>query len=57
MKYITKSWSFISILILLIIFEIVNTYLICQFPIYLRIGILMLIGWGYEIIIRRFLKH
>lgn len=57
MKYITKSWSFISILILLIIFEIVNTYLICQFPIYLRIGILMLIGWGYKIIIRRFLKH
>ncbi|EOF60590.1 hypothetical protein SE1_00559 [Enterococcus hirae EnGen0127] len=57
MKYITKSWSFISILILLIIFELVNTYLICQFPIYLRIGILMLIGWGYEIIIRRFLKH
>lgn len=57
MKYITKSCSFISILILLIIFELVNTYLICQFPIYLRIGILMLIGWGYEIIIRRFLKH
>lgn len=57
MKYITKSWSFISFLILLIIFELVNTYLIYQFPIYLRIGILMLIGWGYEIIIRRFLKH
>lgn len=57
MKYITKSWSFISILILLIIFELVNTYLIYQFPIYLRIGILMLSGWGYEIIIRRFFKH
>ena len=57
MQYITKSWSVISFLILLIIFELVNTYLISQFPIYLRIGILMLITWGYEIIIRRFLKH
>lgn len=44
MKYITKSWSFISILILLIIFEIVNTYLICQFPIYLRIAYLCSLG-------------
>lgn len=57
MKYITKSWSFIFFLILLIIFELVNTYLIYQFPFYVRIGILILIGWGYEIIIRRFLKH
>lgn len=57
MKYITKSWSFISFLILLIIFELVNTYLIYQFPFYVQIGILILIGWGYEIIIRRFLKH
>ncbi|OZS39125.1 hypothetical protein DF186_13750 [Enterococcus hirae] len=57
MKYLSKKWQFIYCLILLMIFELINTFIIYCFPIYVRIVILVLIAWGYEIIVSHLKKH
>ncbi|EOH85884.1 hypothetical protein EVI01_25420 [Enterococcus villorum] len=56
MKYLSKKWQFVYFLVLLVIFELVNTFIIDYFPIYIRMILLVLIAWGYEIIVSYFLK-
>ena len=51
MNYLSKIWLFVHYLILLVIFELINIFIIYCFPIYVRIVILVLIAWGYEIIV------
>ena len=56
MKYLSKIWLFVHYLILLVIFVLVNIFIIYRFPIYVRIVILVLIAWGYEIIVSHLKK-
>ena len=51
MNYLSKIWLFVHYLILLVIFELINIFIIYRFPIYVRIVILVLNAWGYEIIV------
>ncbi len=51
MNYLSKIWLFVQYLILLVIFELINIFIIYRFPIYVRIVILVLNAWGYEIIV------
>ena len=57
MKYLSKIWLFVHYLILLVIFVLVNIFIIYRFPIYVRIVILVLIAWGYEIIVSHLKKN
>ena len=56
MNYLSKIWLFVQYLILLVIFELINIFIIYRFPIYVRIVILVLIAWGYEIIVSHLKK-
>lgn len=56
-KYLSKKWQFFYFLVLLVLFELVNSFIIYPFPIYVRIVILVLIAWGYETIVNYLFKN
>ncbi|MBO0430755.1 hypothetical protein [Enterococcus sp. DIV0660C] len=56
MKNLSKIGQVLYFLVLMVIFELVNTFIINQLPIYIRIILLVIIAWGYETIVSYLFK-